>query len=59
MPGPFSLSLRSSIVAGLVRTAVIAGSSALALVVGGGSWWALDRFFRVYSCFVIFLLQKE
>ena len=27
-----------------IRTAVIAGSSALALVVGGGSWWALDRF---------------
>ncbi|WP_294179975.1 phosphodiester glycosidase family protein [uncultured Schumannella sp.] len=27
-----------------VRTAVIASTSAVALVIGGGSWWALDRF---------------
>ena len=27
-----------------IRTAVIASASAVALVIGGGSWWALDRF---------------
>lgn len=27
-----------------IRTAVIAGGSALVLALGGGTWWALDRF---------------